>query len=108
MTGSKRTSSHHVDQWFNEEGKLHREDGPAQIWATGIEEWYKEGKLHRMDGPAVVYPTGSRYIDAWYYEGKFIFNGKKPQVDPKGYFQRKKRAFLNKVALLQIQEVQDV
>lgn len=101
--------SHHVDQWFNEEGKLHREDGPAQVWASGIQEWYKNGKLHRMDGPAVIYPLDSHGVDKWYFEGKFICNSKKPKDfnNSKIYFRNKLRAFLDKVSVLQIQEVLD-
>jgi hypothetical protein len=35
-------------------GKEHRDNGPAAIYASGAEEYYKNGKLHRIDGPAVV------------------------------------------------------
>jgi hypothetical protein len=62
----------------NENGELHRVDGPAIEWANGSREWWVEGKLHRTDGPAVVYIThGSR---AWYLNGKFI---KKERVKEK-------------------------
>ena len=30
--------------WSNSGGKLHREDGPAVIWAFGAKEWYVDGK----------------------------------------------------------------
>jgi len=46
-------------RWFDDENRLHREDGPAFIWKAGHgivaygHAWCKRGKLHRMDGPAV-------------------------------------------------------
>jgi len=40
-------------KWFNLEGKLHREDGPAVEWANGDKSYYLNGKLHREDGPAL-------------------------------------------------------
>jgi hypothetical protein len=39
-------------QWFREDGKLHREDGPAIELANGDKQWWVNGKLHRDDGPA--------------------------------------------------------
>jgi hypothetical protein len=52
--------------YYMKEGKLHREDGPAEIWPDGTKRWYKEGKLHRADGPAIEYPDGTKF---WYKEG---------------------------------------
>lgn len=43
MKGSDGT-----EYWF-QNGKVHREDGPAIIWADGAEVWYMNGKLHRKD-----------------------------------------------------------
>jgi hypothetical protein len=34
-------------------GKLHREDGPAEEDTHGNKFWWLNGKLHREDGPAV-------------------------------------------------------
>jgi len=42
--------------WIN--GKLHRDDGPAVINPKMSMEWYKDGKRHREDGPAVIYFSG--------------------------------------------------
>ena len=39
-------------RWYNSDGQLHREDGPAIEWADGTKEWWINGKLHREDGPA--------------------------------------------------------
>jgi hypothetical protein len=40
-------------EYFNEEGKLHREDGPAIINGDR-KEWYIHGELHRENGPALI------------------------------------------------------
>ena len=62
----------------NEQGKLHREDGPALIkFKHNIdenkpkeivyEEWYKHGYKHREDGPAYVNHVNG--IKIWYIDG---------------------------------------
>ena len=48
-------------------GKIHREDGPAVIWADGGQEWWLNDQIHREDGPAVVSSDGSQ---EWYLNGK--------------------------------------
>ena len=76
-------------RYFDADGQLHRETGPAAIWADGgkfwfqnglrhrtdgpaIEfsnghmEWYQNNRLHRTDGPAVVYSSGAR---SWWLNG---------------------------------------
>ena len=53
--------------WRNDNGKLHREDGPAYEYADGTKEWYINGKLHRLDGPAIEYANGSK---EWYLNDK--------------------------------------
>lgn len=50
-------------RWFNQEGCLHRLDGPAVEEADGTRKWYVNGKLHRLDGPAIEYSEGGNY---WY------------------------------------------
>ena len=52
--------------WHNEDGQLHREDGPAIEYADGSKFWYLNGELHREDGPAID-EYGSKY---WYINGK--------------------------------------
>ena len=57
----------------NDEGQLHREDGPAVIHPKGknravTEEWYYHGRRHRKDGPAMSFIDGSF---AWYYFGDY-------------------------------------
>ena len=53
----------HIDnagtkRWYLH-SKLHRQDGPAVVWADGTEYWYLHGKFHRQDGPAWVCANGS-------------------------------------------------
>ena len=68
----------HVDEngnqyWFKD-GKRHREDGPAIIYANGDQYWYRNGKRHREDGPAGIDADGDQY---WYRDGK-----RHREVDP--------------------------
>jgi hypothetical protein len=70
--------------WYNEDGKLHREDGPAAKHINGTKEWYLDGKRHREDGPAIEYRgvkewyiNGERHREDrlsrdWYYNGEYI------------------------------------
>ena len=56
--------------WINN-GRLHREDGPASLsYLNNIlikEEWYICGKLHRLGGPAkTAYHTDGRKLKEWY------------------------------------------
>jgi len=44
--------------WFLN-GKFHREDGPAFIWAFGAEAWFLDGLRHREDGPQQQKADGS-------------------------------------------------
>jgi hypothetical protein len=56
--------------FFNEQGKLHRLDGPAILFFDGYEEWYLNGKLHREDGPAITYISGHKQ---WYLNGDLFY-----------------------------------
>ena len=53
--------------WYNEDGRLHREDGPAIEYASGTKSWYLNGQLHREDGPAVEWADGTK---KWYLNGQ--------------------------------------
>jgi hypothetical protein len=46
-------------KWYNLEGQLHREDGPAIEFRDGYKAYYINGKRHREDGPAV--DCGNKY-----------------------------------------------
>ena len=54
-------------RYFDGDGKLHREDGPAIEYSNGDSVWFLGGKWHREDGPAIEYSNGDR---AWYLGGK--------------------------------------
>lgn len=56
-------------RWFNLEGKLHREDGPAFKNANGDKWYYLNGKLHRENGPAIEYTNGKK---SYYINGKYL------------------------------------
>ena len=51
-------------------GKFHRTDGPAFIYADGTQEWWINDELHRDNGPAIEWPDGSYswYLDNNYYD----------------------------------------
>lgn len=50
--------------WY-QDGKLHREDGPAFFLANGGQAWFQHGLEHREDGPAVEYADGTN--EWWIY-----------------------------------------
>ena len=54
-------------RWRNENGQLHREDGPAVEYTDGTKVWYLNDQLHREDGPAVEYADGTK---SWYLNGQ--------------------------------------
>jgi len=45
---------------FDEDGKLHKDDGPAVKLANGTAIWYFHGRKHRRDGPAIIHPDGTQ------------------------------------------------
>ena len=51
--------------WY-QNGKCHREDGPAIEYPSGSKEWFLNGKYHREDGPAIERANGTKY---WYLNG---------------------------------------
>jgi len=50
----------------------HREDGPAVIEESEMQQWWVQGFLHRVDGPAIEYEDGSV---EWYLGGKPVDEG---------------------------------
>ena len=61
-----------VDKWgarcyYNTNGQLHRENGPAIEYADGSKSWYKNDQYHRTDGPAIDWTRGRK---AWYINGE--------------------------------------
>lgn len=55
------------DKFWDLNGKLHREDGPAVEWADGTKYWYIHDKRHREDGPAIEFADGSK---CWFINGR--------------------------------------
>ena len=55
------------ESWFDQDGKRHREDGPAIEWENGDKFWFLHGKRHREDGPAIEHATGAKY---WYLNNR--------------------------------------
>lgn len=59
--------------WYNEQHKLHREDGPAVEWNTGGKEWLQNGVYHRLDGPAIECAYNISYYINGIYQNKKAF-----------------------------------
>jgi hypothetical protein len=55
------------DKTWRQDGRLHREDGPAVELANGHREWYRHGDLHRENGPAFEAPNGEK---GWWRNGQ--------------------------------------
>lgn len=53
-------------RFVNDQGQLHRDDGPAVIEEKGDQHWFVNGEHHREGAPATVYANGSV---AWYKNG---------------------------------------
>jgi len=73
----------HIDKhgnkfWYDDDGLMHREDGPAIEFTSGSKVWRIHGKLHREDGPAIEYIHGNRY---WYYNDKAIDCGSQEEFE---------------------------
>lgn len=65
-------------EWYNLEGQLHRDDGPAMVHKH-FSVWYKNGDIHRLDGPAVVCADGKS--EEWYIEGEHPRDIQLDQID---------------------------
>jgi antitoxin component YwqK of YwqJK toxin-antitoxin module len=58
--------------YLNENNKMHREDGPAEIMYYSnrqvcSEKYYIEGRLHRIDGPAYIGYSGNGIVEVEEY-----------------------------------------
>lgn len=58
-------------------GKLHRLNGPAIEDADGSKEWWVNNKLHRLDGPAIEVVDGTK---SWYIDGNNIVESDYPKA----------------------------
>lgn len=63
----RRTQISPIEEIWEVQGKLHREDGPA-LTRGQREEWYWNGIRHRVGGPAVKDP--SQGVEMWYQNGE--------------------------------------
>ena len=63
-----RVDSDGTVRYYNAQGQLHREYGPAIVQPDGFRSWWQNGLLHRLDGPAIEHPDGGR---AWYQNGQW-------------------------------------
>lgn len=61
ITTLGHSQQHYVDN------QLHNDNGPAEIWFSGTQFWFKHGRCHREDGPAIEYYNGKK---SWWHEGK--------------------------------------
>lgn len=51
-------------EYYNDQGQLHREDGPA-IEHEQYKSWWVNGKRHREDGPAIIWNDGAEF---WWFD----------------------------------------
>lgn len=90
--GGNRLSNSGMKSYKDDEGRFHRDDGPALIYPHGSVSYYRHGKLHRDEeagpaqsdpqglalyfkdglrhresGPAAIYPDG---LIEYYFEGQ--------------------------------------
>lgn len=68
VTYHQGTLKPRYEVWYND-GVLHRENGPAEIWyyrsgRIEFEQWYRIGVLHRFEDPSKIY---------YYQDGKVWF-----------------------------------
>jgi hypothetical protein len=64
-----QTDKYGTCRWYNSEGLLHREQGPAVERDDGYREWYLNGLLHREDGPAIEWNDGTRM---WFLNDEWL------------------------------------
>jgi hypothetical protein len=71
------------ERFYNDQGKLHKEDGPAIIWPDGHMEWWLDGKKHRNNGPAICHRDGLKEWDdnGNLYEETFYLHGNRMTED---------------------------
>jgi hypothetical protein len=62
-----RVDEYGTVRYYNALGNIHREHGPAIVYADGTHVWFQNGQPHRVDGPAVEGGDGYR---AWCINGE--------------------------------------
>lgn len=64
--GNPEIDSEGTKRWYDDDGELHRDDGPAVHIYNRYKAWYRHGKKHRIGGPA-IYQEGK--IKEWWVNG---------------------------------------
>jgi hypothetical protein len=72
MKSTRTVNGNGVIEYHNENGFLHRTDGPAFEGINGYKAWYINNKRHREDGPAIEWSDGysEYYLNDTYYDSK--------------------------------------
>ena len=65
----RRYSRSGVVLWLDDEGRRHRLDGPAEVWADSLQFWYRHGWSHFAHGPADLCYGG---MLEWCEDGEFL------------------------------------
>jgi len=63
--------------WYLE-GRRHRDEGPALITAAGERQWFAHGQRHREDGPAWIHVDGGL---SWWQQGRVHRDGAPALID---------------------------
>ena len=66
-----------VEEYYNDDGKRHRENGPTVIYSTGDQEWWLNGELHRENGPAIINQNGK---EKWYFINGWLHREDGPAI----------------------------
>ena len=74
--GYKSFYGKEITQYYDKDGRLHRENGPAMVSANNS-WWYRHGELHRDGDLPAVTNNGDLY---WYLNGKKHRDGDKPAI----------------------------
>jgi hypothetical protein len=69
MRTYKVTVTEEATKWYNENYRLHREDGPAIEHSNGDKSYYINGELHRENGAALEWADGDK---AYYINDQFL------------------------------------
>jgi hypothetical protein len=64
-------------EYYNEQGQLHRTNGPAIEFVDGNKYYFKNSIIHREDGPAVEYADGSKE----YYKNDLLHREDGPAIE---------------------------
>ena len=65
LTNGKYVRNNGTIEYY-QNGRLHRENGPAVERFDGTKFWYLNGERHREDGPAIELSDGTK---SWYING---------------------------------------